>query len=374
MKSLHAREIRVGLFLIVAIALFAGFVFSIGGRSRLLQPRYKLWAYFGSVSGLVSGAPVMLEGVDVGTVEDIELLLDPMGRRVRVIVSVETSVQDKIRTDSRARIETMGLLGDKYVEITMGSFDKPIVEDGSILDSVEPRDYNALLTRGQSVLAQLDEASGSLKRILKKIDEGKGLAGAIVNEEIDFKGAVDSFMGTTRSLDLILDEVRAGRGALGMLIYDEKTRDSLAGVISSLDGIMEGIQGGTGTLGKLVKDDTLYERLAIDIGESARLLKSLLASLQSGEGALPKLLSKEGSGEILDDLTAAIHSLNSAAQKIDSGEGTLGKLINDPSIYDDLADLLRGAKKSWFVKRLVKKGQKEAKKRDEKKDSEQAGE
>ena len=159
-----------------------------------------------------------------------------------------------------------------------------------------------------------------------------------------------------------------------MLLYDSKTRDSLASVISSLDGIMASIQGGTGTLGKLVKDDTLYERLAVDIGESARLLKSLLASLQSGEGILPKLLSKEGSGEMLDDLTAAIHSLNSVAQKIDSGEGTLGKLINDPAIYDDLADLLGGAKKSWFVKRLVKKGKKEAEKRAERKDSEQAGE
>jgi len=88
MKSVGAREIRVGLFVIVAVALFAGFVFSIGGRSRLLQPKYRLWAYFGSVSGLVAGAPVMLEGVDVGTVEDIDLLLDPMGKRVRVTVSI----------------------------------------------------------------------------------------------------------------------------------------------------------------------------------------------------------------------------------------------------------------------------------------------
>ena len=155
-----------------------------------------------------------------------------------------------------------------------------------------------------------------------------------------------------------------------MLLYDNQTRDNLAGVISSLDGIMAGIEAGTGTLGRLVKDDTLYERLAIDIGESARLLKSLLVSLQSGEGILPKLLSKEGSGEMLDDLTAAIHSLNSVAQKIDSGDGTLSKLINDPSIYDDLADLLRGAKKSWFVKRLVKKGRKEAEKRDSEQDEE----
>jgi len=264
----------------------------------------------------------------------------------------------------------MGLLGDKYIEITMGSFDMPVVEDGSILDSIDPMDYNALLKRGQSVLEQLDEASGSLKQILKKIDEGKGLAGAFVNEEINIKAAMDNFIAAIKSLNGVLDEIKSGKGTLGMLLYDNKARDNVARFLSSLDGIMAGIEAGTGTLGKLVKDDSLYERLAIDIGESARLLKSLLANLQSGEGILPKLLSKEGSGEMLDDLTAAIHSLNSVAQKIDSGDGTLGKLINDPSIYDDLADLLRGAKKSWFVKRLVKKGRKEAEKRDTEQDEE----
>ncbi|MBN1594245.1 MAG: MCE family protein [Candidatus Coatesbacteria bacterium] len=365
MKSQHSRELRVGLFLLVAIALFTGFVFSIGGKSRLLQPRYHLVCYFGSVSGLVSGAPVMLEGVDVGTVEDIRLLLDPLGRRVRVNLSIESRVQDKIRSDSRARIETMGLLGDKYIEITMGSYEKPIIEDGTVLKSIEPIDYNALMMRGQSVLGQLDDASGSLKRILKKIDEGKGLAGAVVNEEIDFKGAMDSFMSATRSLDSILEEVRAGSGALGLLLYDSETRDNLAGIISSLDGIMAGIQAGKGSIGKLVKNDVLYERLAVDVGESARLLKSVLETIQSGEGLIPKLLNKEGSGEMLNELEMAIHNLNSVAQKIDSGEGSLGKLINDPEIYDDLVDLLRGAKKSWFIKRLVKKGKKKAEESEE---------
>ncbi|HUT04491.1 MAG TPA: MlaD family protein [bacterium] len=370
MKRLSKPEIRVGIFLIVGIALFTGFVFSVGEQSRIFEPKYRLWAYFARVSGLVAGAPVMLEGVDVGSVEDIELLLDPIGSRIRVTLLIERRVQDKIRADSKARIETMGLLGDKYIEITMGSFDKPVVEDGSILKSVEPVDYNAVLKRGQSVLKQLDEGSESLAQILKKIDEGKGLAGAIVNEEIDVKGAMDNFKSATQKLNAVLDEIKTGKGTLGMLLYDRNTRDNLAGVISSLDRIIAGIQGGTGTLGKLVKDDALYERLAVDIGDSARSLNSLLATLQSGEGLLPKLISKEGSAKMVEDLTGAIRSLNEAsatlnsvAHKIDSGQGTLGKLINDPLIYDDLRDLLKGAKKSWFIRHLIKKGKKESEKR-----------
>ncbi|RLC47017.1 MAG: hypothetical protein DRH70_04285 [Candidatus Coatesbacteria bacterium] len=371
MKRFSMREIRVGIFLIVSIALFTGFVFSVGEQSRIFEPKYRLLVYFPRVSGLVAGAPVMLEGVDVGSVEDIQLLLDPKGSRIRVTLLIEKRVQDKIRADSKARIETMGLLGDKYIEITMGSFNKPVVRNESILKSVEPVDYNALLKRGQSVLKQLDEGSESLAQILKKINEGEGLAGAVVNEKIDVKGAMDNFKTATRKLNAVLDEIKRGKGTLGMLLYDRNTRDNVAGVISSLDRIMAGIQDGTGTIGKLVKDDTLYERLAVDLGDAARKLNSLLDTFQSGEGLLPKLLSKESSARMVENLTSAIENLNEAsaklnsvAHKIDSGQGTLGKLINDPTVYDDLSDLFKGAKKSWFISHLIKKGKKEAAKKE----------
>jgi len=341
----------------------------VGERTRLLAPKYRLTAYFHTVSGLVPGAPVMLSGVDVGSVEDISLQLDPTGKRVRVSLKIEKAAQDKIRADSVARIETMGLLGDKYIEITMGSYDKPILQDGKIIRTIEPLDYSALLARGQSVLFNLDDASRSLAQILGKIDRGQGLAGAMVNERTEFKEAIDNFAEATKSLNAVLAQVKKGRGTLGMLLYDKKTRQNVGRILSSFEDVATGIRKGTGTLGKLVKDETLYSRLANDLGESASLLRSLLQQLSSGKGLLPKIISGKESKRMLDDLSAATHDFRQASlrlknvvQKIDSGQGTLGKLINDPSIYNDLADILRGAKQSWFFKRWIKSALKKGEK------------
>lgn len=363
------QEIRVGLFVLVAVALFVVLIFSVGERTRLLAPKYRLTAYFHTVSGLVPGAPVMLSGVDVGSVEDISLQLDPTGKRVRVSLKIEKAAQDKIRADSVARIETMGLLGDKYIEITMGSYDKPILQDGKIIRTIEPLDYSALLARGQSVLFNLDDASRSLAQILGKIDKGQGLAGAVVNERTEFKEAIDNFAEATKSLNAVLAQVKKGRGTLGMLLYDKKTRQNVGRILSSFEDVATGIRKGTGTLGKLVKDETLYRRLANDLGESASLLRSLLQQLSSGKGLLPKIISGKESKRMLDDLSAATHDFRQASlrlknvvQKIDSGQGTLGKLINDPSIYNDLADILRGAKQSWFFKRWIKSALKKGEK------------
>lgn len=375
MQSARKREIKVGLFVIAAVALFALLIFSVSEQSRVFEAKYTLTAYFRSVSGLVAGAPVMLAGVDVGSVEEIILQLDPSGKRVKVVLVIQKSAQEMIRKDSVARIETMGLLGDKYIEVTMGSLESPVIRKGSILPSVEPIDYYAVLSQGKSVLENLEGASDSLARILKKIDEGQGLAGAIVNEKTELKGAIDSFAAATKTLDEILSEVKQGTGTLGMLLYDDSTKTNLSDIVASIDRFMAGINEGQGTLGKLVKDERLYEGLVADIGASARLLRSLLSEMQSGEGLFARMLNKETAEPLLKDLSSAMRNLddaaqklNSVSQKIDSGQGTLGKLINDPSIYDDLADILRGAKKSWFIKRWIKSAQKKGAKEAAKKE------
>ena len=155
-----------------------------------------------------------------------------------------------------------------------------------------------------------------------------------------------------------------------MLLYDAQARNNLSNIIASLDNVLGDVRDETGTLGKLVKDDKLYRSLTTDIAGAASLLRSLLEELKTGEGLLSKMMRKEASKPLHDDLASAIHNfseaaikLNHVAEKIDSGQGTLGKMINDPSFYDDLVDIMRGAKKSWFLKRwlasIKKKGEKE---------------
>jgi len=110
-------KLRVGVFVLIALAAFLGMVYALGARARLFEARYTLHADFTEVGGLVEGATVRLAGVQIGRVVDVRLPGEP-GGKVRVELNIARRYSDRIRKDSVARIETQGLLGDRIVEIT----------------------------------------------------------------------------------------------------------------------------------------------------------------------------------------------------------------------------------------------------------------
>src|SRR5882672_9887204 len=117
-------KLRVGVFVLLALAAFLGLVYALGARARLFEARYTLHAEFTEVGGLVEGATVRLAGVQIGRVSAVNLPPKP-GGKVRVDLTIARRFSDRIRKNSVARIETQGLLGDKIVEITVGDVGVP---------------------------------------------------------------------------------------------------------------------------------------------------------------------------------------------------------------------------------------------------------
>jgi phospholipid/cholesterol/gamma-HCH transport system substrate-binding protein len=110
-------KIRVGSFVLAAIILFVTFVLTVGSRTRMFEDRYPLRAAFRSAEGLLVGAPVRLAGLTVGRVTSIGFEGDPRDKRIVVELSLDRRYQERIREDSAATISTIGMVGDKYVEI-----------------------------------------------------------------------------------------------------------------------------------------------------------------------------------------------------------------------------------------------------------------
>src|SRR5438094_224645 len=119
-----AVKLRVGVFVLVALAAFLGMVYALGARARLFEAHYTIHAEFTEVAGLTEGATVRLAGVQIGRVTDVHLPGEP-GGKVRVDLTIARRYADRIRRDSIARIETQGLLGDKVVEVTVGTAAAP---------------------------------------------------------------------------------------------------------------------------------------------------------------------------------------------------------------------------------------------------------
>ena len=114
-----ALQLRVGAFVLASLLVFVGLVYMLGRSAGLFERQYRLVASFGQIGGLIQGATVRLAGVPVGRVGAIRLP-ESGSSKVQVDLLIARRVQDRIRADSVARIETLGLLGDKIIDVSLG--------------------------------------------------------------------------------------------------------------------------------------------------------------------------------------------------------------------------------------------------------------
>ncbi len=299
-------KVRVGIFVLVLLVLFVAFVLTLGIQTRIFEEQYPLRAAFRDVQGLVVGSPVRLAGLSVGTVRRITFGPDPADRRIHVEVAVHHQFQSRIREDSVATIGSVGLVGDKVFEITVGGEGAKILEPGGMLKAEEPVDFVRLVARGGEVLDGLADASQSLKKILS--DEAGG-------------ELVRDLTQLAKSLGRLSQEIEKGDGLLHALIFDEGGKD----VIGNLRGTVAG-------------------------------LERAVARLESGEGLLGALLSDPAGAQIVQDLRAVVADLRRITAGLAEGEGTLGALLRDPTVYEDLSSLLRGAERNWILRGLIRSG------------------
>ena len=115
-------QLRVGTMIIVGLVLFAVAVFFISGQVGFFTRHYTLKAYISTAGELREGAQVRLAGISVGNV--VKVGISPYADRQRAVeidLKIARTFQNEIRADSVASVETVGLLGDSYVDITRGT-------------------------------------------------------------------------------------------------------------------------------------------------------------------------------------------------------------------------------------------------------------
>ena len=218
------RTVKVGLLVAVALVLFMATVFLLGAQQRFWERKTQYELHFARSGGLQAGAPVSLTGVPVGSVADMRFPPDPAAAYIEVLVNVGSEVAARIREDTVATIRTYGLLGDRYIELTAGSPDRPIVPPGGIIHSIDPTDYEAVLGQSGDIASNIVEVTASLKDVLGSIQRGEGLLGAMVrNRELgeatltDLRTTMANVQQTTQSLGRFSAASSAAKGLLGRL-------------------------------------------------------------------------------------------------------------------------------------------------------------
>lgn len=229
MEPRNGVKALVGGFVFLGLLLFAGSIFLLGERGRYFSPQHRLRTFFTTVAGLHEGAAVRLAGVEVGRVTAIRLPDSP-GQKVRVEFNVAGDAIANVRGNSTARLETMGFLGDKFVELSVGSPEAPPVADGATLAAEDPIDVAALVGQGRRLLGNAEDFTAALTR---------------------------------------------GQGALPWLINDPESKRLVQSLSRHLDEISGKLAHGEGTLGALMNDPTLYDDLALLLegAERSRLVR-----------------------------------------------------------------------------------------------------
>jgi phospholipid/cholesterol/gamma-HCH transport system substrate-binding protein len=176
------RTFRLGVFIVGTLGVLALGIFLIGDKQLLFSSTYRLKASFKNVAGLNNGADVRVGGIHKGTVRMIQLPAKST-EDMTVVMQLEKSTRRVIKKDSVAEIQTEGLMGDKYVEISFGSDGVPSVEDGDTIASEPPMDISDLIRKTNGILDSAKESSDSLRDISSKINQGQGTLGALVNDK-----------------------------------------------------------------------------------------------------------------------------------------------------------------------------------------------
>ena len=429
-------ELKVGVFVLVTCAILGAAIFTIGTQVGFFEDTFYARTYLNNVSGLKPGDIVLLAGVEVGNVidvqistteelpptqsnqslmrqierftlqaeqlqqeisineenlrrtqeeydqalqqygeearqtrtlerevEDLEELvedqrddLDDLGQDIEtartnlqnIVVStlIKSKYRDWIKRDSNISLGSIGLLGDKYIEISLGRGSEPPLviqeEDEGWLGSTTHEvvmitgtsqpGFQELITGADDVLANLALLSDKVNAILEPLSEGEGTVGTFISDTSFYDNlnrAVTSASQTVEQATRLLRDFREGEGTLARLVQDREVYDKINDATGHLQHVLTQIDQGRGTLGKLVNDPSIYEK-SDKIMEN---IERITRRIDEGQGTLGQLSTDD---QLYENLRQSLDRFTTFVQDIQQGKGTLGRLANDEQLYQNL--------------------------------------
>ncbi len=319
-KTITFSQLRVGI--VVAIALFVLTFTTIyitrEGGLPLLGGQYTLYSYVEDVNGLKNGAPVHLSGVEVGSVTRVEFAEPGAPNPVKVTVRLRGDVRERVTTNSLLSVGSLGVLGEKMVEIDAGTPGGTPLADGDILAGEAGDPIKGILSDASATLKDVRELIGGVQR-------GEGSLGKILKGD-EFHAKLNGFVDKAEKM---FGDLEAEQGTLGKLIKDPAIHDNLKEITAGFRDIATKIRDGEGALGRMIVDEGTAESMTNMIQK----LDVVSARLADGEGSIGALIKER---EFYDKLNSMSGNLDSMTARLDRGEGTAGQLLHDRELYDNL--------------------------------------
>ena len=328
-KQLTWTELRVGLFVLAGIVLLVIGIFYVTGTGAL-GPKYRLVTFLPEVDGLAIGAPVTINGVEVGNVDSIAIAPSRPGqapapdRSVEVVMRINRDFQGYIRTDSYAELFTVGFLGNRVVTVQRG-YTGQVLPDGAEVKGIEERAMKEVVARGADLMQNLSALSSQVGDMVARVQHGQGTIGKLLTDET----AYNRINNILARFDQITASAQQGQGTIGKLVTSDELYTKFDSAAGRLDNVMSAVQQQKGSLGKFIYDPSLHESARQFLNNG----NALLSDVHAGRGTLGKLATDDS---LFATWRQTGQNLSNATANLNSKDSTAGKFFDDPQFYDNM--------------------------------------
>jgi phospholipid/cholesterol/gamma-HCH transport system substrate-binding protein len=302
-----STELKVGIFAIAVLVILSFMTFKVGGFDWTKTRGYRLFVFFDNIGGLDVKTRVKVAGVDAGVVNNIELV------RGKAMLELFMNPEIKIYGNAVASIKTTGLLGDKFLDIEIGSPDSLLLKDGDTIgNAIESVDIDDLARNVMYISKSFTELSDTLNEIIGT-DEARSSLRDVMSNLKDITTSLSvSIEANDQKLKKVLDNLEILTASIADLV--EKNREPLTNTIESMDKFSDTLR----TSGPEV-----------------------IENLNKASIELKKMVEESG-----PMLSRTAKSMDKIADEIDKGEGSLGKLIKDDRLYESINKAAEGFNKT----------------------------
>ena len=374
-KQVSASQLKVGILVTIAMLILSVLILQQSWGVDWFTPTVKVITYLPDVGGLKPGAPVWLSGIEVGKVRQVNLVSpevyagnEPVFRQIAEIrkqiegvdskmpnaKQIIADLMDRLRTlktelrsdevqleirsqylnrisrDSEVSIESRGLIGDSYIDITPGTFGVLPRKMGEsyIIEGMRTTGFREIMTGANDVIANFGVLSEQFKNVALKINPEK--VGTGLDETIrDMQSTLREANRTFERASLLLHDMRQGEGSFGRFVEDPTFYERLTAALEKLNAIAEQVQKGSGTLSSLINNPDLFN----SANQTLQRANLVMERIEKGQGTIGKLSRDEA---LYDQTRLAVERFAALVDEINRGEGTMGKLLKDPSLYNNL--------------------------------------
>ncbi len=335
------HPVRLGVFIFIGVSLVILAIFLIGNRESMFSKTFAVKAYFSNIEGLRKGAQVRFSGIDVGSVKNVQIVNNSLGR-VEVTLKLVSDVQKYLGTDTKATIETEGLVGNKVVTLVANPTPSQAIYDGAIIQGVDPLGFGAIIEETKGTLEYTRSMTKNLAEIVAKVNEGEGTVGRLINDASLYDNTTQLMRSADKSFTSIsqkLDTVSVVANSL--LAGVQSIINNVDKMVINVDQVVTDVKKGKGLLGQIIVDNSdLDKGFSNVLGDLVKITQHTKAGAEKFEENMEALkrnwlfksyYEQRGYYNKTDyekELDASISQINERIKMLDDRIETMKKLQN----------------------------------------------